>query len=69
MLISQKKDVVENEMKERTNIFQKDKLEFIKNPTVLEFLGLPWNQSYLEKDLEKALEYAQKAYTELNNQN
>ena len=55
MLISQKKDVVENEMKERTNIFQKDKLEFIKNPTVLEFLGLPGNQSYLEKDLEKAI--------------
>ena len=55
MLISQKKDVVENEMKEKTNIFQKDKLEFIKNPTVLEFLGLPGNQSYLEKDLEKAI--------------
>ena len=55
MLISQKKDVVENEMKKKTNIFQKDKLEFIKNPTVLEFLGLPGNQSYLEKDLEKAI--------------
>ena len=55
MLISHKKEVVENEMKEKTNIFQKDKLEFIKNPTVLEFLGLPSNQSYLEKDLEKAI--------------
>ena len=55
MLISQKKEVVENEMKEKTNIFQKDKLEFIKNPTVLEFLGLPGNKSYLEKDLEKAI--------------
>lgn len=55
MLISHKKEVVENEMKEKTNIFQKDKLEFIKNPTVLEFLGLPNNLSYLEKDLEKAI--------------
>ena len=55
MLISQKKTVVENEMKAKTNSFQNDKLEFIKNPTVLEFLGLPNNQSYLEKDLEKAI--------------
>ena len=55
MLISQKKTVVENEMIEKTKTFQNDKLEFIKNPTVLEFLGLPNNQSYLEKDLEKAI--------------
>ena len=55
MLISQKKTIVENEMKAKTNSFQNDKLEFIKNPTVLEFLGLPNNQSYLEKDLEKAI--------------
>ncbi|MBQ5856293.1 MAG: DUF1016 family protein [Bacteroidales bacterium] len=55
MLISQKKTIVENEMKAKTNSFQNDKLEFIKNPTVLEFLGLPNNQYYLEKDLEKAI--------------
>jgi predicted nuclease of restriction endonuclease-like (RecB) superfamily len=55
MLISQKKTVVENEMIEKTKTFQNDKLEFIKNPTVLEFLGLPNNLSYLEKDLEKAI--------------
>ena len=55
MLISQKKTVVENEMIEKTRTFQNDKLEFIKNPTVLEFLGLPNNLSYLEKDLEKAI--------------
>ena len=55
MLISQKKTIVENEMIEKTKTFQNDKLEFIKNPTVLEFLGLPNNQSYLEKDLEKAI--------------
>lgn len=55
MLISHNKDVVEKEMKYQTEIFQNDKLAFIKNPTVLEFLGLPGNQSYLEKDLEKAI--------------
>lgn len=55
MLISQKKTVVENEMIEKTKTFQNDKLEFIKNPTVLEFLGLPNNLSYLEKDLERAI--------------
>ena len=55
MLISQKKTVFENEMIEKTKTFQNDKLEFIKNPTVLEFLGLPNNLSYLEKDLEKAI--------------
>lgn len=55
MLLSQVKEPVENEMHEKTAVFQKDKLEFIKNPTVLEFLGLPDNISYVEKDLEKAI--------------
>ena len=32
-----------------------NKFEFIKNPTVLEFLNLPSNIGYTEKDLEKAL--------------
>ena len=55
LLLSQVKEPVENEMKEKTTMFQQDKLEFIKNPTVLEFLGLPNNKSYKEKDLEKAI--------------
>lgn len=55
LLLSQVKEPIENEMKEKTAIFQQDKLEFIKNPTVLEFLGLPNNKSYKEKDLEKAI--------------
>ena len=29
--------------------------DFIKNPTVLEFLNLPTNKSYTEAELEKAL--------------
>ena len=55
MLLSQVKEPVVREMKEKTKEYQQDKLEFIKNPTVLEFLGLPGNKSYKEKDLEKAI--------------
>ena len=55
MLISQVKEPVEQEMKEKTEAFQRDKLEFIKIPTVLEFLGLPGNKGYKEKDLEQAI--------------
>jgi len=55
LLSSQRKDLVVSEMKEKTVGFQQDKLEFIKNPAVLEFLGLPGNSSYLEEELEKAI--------------
>ena len=40
-------------MKEKTANLQIT--EFIKNPTVLEFLNLPTNLSYTETELEKAL--------------
>lgn len=55
LLSSQIKEPVIAEMLEKTNQFQNDKLEFIKNPTVLEFLGLPNNVGYTEPELEKAL--------------
>jgi len=55
LLSSQKKDLVIAEMKEKTQGFQQDKLEFIKNPAVLEFLGLPDNSGYIEAELEKAI--------------
>lgn len=60
LLSSQKKDLVIGEMKEKTAVFQQDKsnsvsLEFIKNPAVLEFLGLPSNSGYVEAELEKAI--------------
>jgi predicted nuclease of restriction endonuclease-like (RecB) superfamily len=55
MLASQQKEPVVSEMQEKTANFQKDKLEFIKNPTVLEFLGLPNNAAYTESELEKAI--------------
>jgi len=39
LLLSQNKEKVEAEMKQLTKDFQNDKLEFIKNPVVAEFLG------------------------------
>ena len=55
LLSSQKKELVTAEMEEKTAGLQEDKLEFIKNPTVLEFLGLPVSAGYIEADLEKAV--------------
>ena len=55
MLLSQNQKPVEDEMKEKTSGFQHDKLAFIKNPTVLEFLGLQNNLGHIEKDLENAI--------------
>ena len=52
---SQIKEPVALEMQEKTRELQQDKLEFIKNPTVLEFLGLPNNAGYSESRLEQAI--------------
>ena len=54
MLMSQHKDVVKNEMVEITRPLQ-DRLEFIKNPVVAEFLGLSQNTDFTETELEKAI--------------
>lgn len=55
MLLSQVKDGVVEEMKEKTAQYQADKLAFIKSPTVLEFLGLQPNSAYTESNLEQAI--------------
>jgi predicted nuclease of restriction endonuclease-like (RecB) superfamily len=55
MLLSQKKDLVKEEMLEITKPLQEKKLEFIKNPMVLEFLGIPENNEFRENELEKAI--------------
>jgi predicted nuclease of restriction endonuclease-like (RecB) superfamily len=55
LLSSQVKEPVIKEMQEKTAEFQQDKMEFIKNPAVLEFLGLPDNKGYTEPDLEQAI--------------
>lgn len=55
LLSSQIKDSVKQEMVEKTVNFQNEKFTFIKNPTVLEFLGIPNNKGYVEADLEQAI--------------
>lgn len=55
MLQTQKPELVENEMKELTSSYQQDKLEFIRNPVVAEFLGLSSNTDFTESDLEKSI--------------
>ena len=55
MLLSQHKDKVESEMKSLTHAYQQDKLEFIKNPTVAEFIGLSPNSDFTETQLEGAI--------------
>lgn len=55
MLKTQKKELVESEMRELTAPYQSDKLEFIKNPVVAEFLGFSQNTDFTESDLEKRI--------------
>ena len=55
MLQSQDKKAVKSEMKEKTSSYQNDKLEFIKNPVVVEFLGLTPDISFNETKLESSI--------------
>lgn len=55
MLQTQKREIVENEMKAITTEYQTDKLEFIKNPVIAEFLGLASNTDFTESDFEKSI--------------
>ncbi len=55
MLQTQNKELVENEMKQLTADYQTDKLEFIKNPVIAEFLGLSSNSDFTESDLESSI--------------
>ena len=55
ILQSQKKDLVEQEMLQKTSDFQNDKLEFIKNPVIAEFLGLSSNTDFTETGLEASI--------------
>lgn len=54
LLLSQHKEAVKAEMQEITNPLQ-DRLEFIKNPIVAEFLGISQNCDFTETQLEKAI--------------
>ncbi len=55
LLISQKKVPVIKEMEDKTRQFQTDKLAFIKNPIIAEFLGFSPDCSFQESELERAI--------------
>lgn len=55
VLQSRDKKAAEPEMKEKTFSYQDDKLEFIKNPIVVEFLGLTPDTSFNETKLETSI--------------
>ena len=54
LLRSQDKEAVHNEMQKLTAPLQ-DKLEYMKNPVVAEFLGFKNNTDYTESDLEQSI--------------
>ena len=53
-LNSNSPDLVEKEMVQLTSEYQ-DKLEFIKNPVIAEFLNMQQNTRFLESDLEQSI--------------
>ena len=66
LLQSPKKDAVVAEMKVKTVNYDNDKLEFLKNPIVAEFLGLSQNNDFTETKLETAIiDHLQKFIMEL----
>lgn len=66
LLQSPKKDAVVAEMKAKTVNYDNDKLEFLKNPIVAEFLGLSQNNDFTETKLETAIiDHLQKFIMEL----
>ena len=54
MLMSQHKELVHEEMIEKTSPLQ-DKLEFIKNPVIAEFLGFRQEATFTESELETSI--------------
>lgn len=54
MLLSQHKELVKNEMHEVAKPLQ-ERLEFIKNPVIAEFLGFKEDVSFTESDLESRI--------------
>lgn len=55
LLKSQIKEPVIEEMKEKTRDDLLNKLEFVKNPVIAEFLGFSPEQSFTESELEKSI--------------
>ena len=55
LLKSQNQEPVKQEMEKLTASYQADKLEFIKNPMITEFLGLSGSKDFTESKLESCI--------------
>jgi predicted nuclease of restriction endonuclease-like (RecB) superfamily len=55
LISSQKNELIENEMNEKSAEENQNPDDFIKNPTVLEFLKLPTSKAYTEREFEQTL--------------
>ena len=55
LLLSQQKEAVRQEMKEKTAAFQKNAVGYVKNPVIAEFLGIAPNVAFKETELENAI--------------
>lgn len=55
LLLSQQKEVVRQEMKEKTAAFQQNAVGYVKNPVIAEFLGIAPNVAFKETVLENAI--------------
>ena len=55
LLMSQNTRPVVAEMQRNTSDYEARRLEFVKNPLVAEFLGVPQDKSFVESDLEQAI--------------
>lgn len=55
MLLSQMSSEVRNEMRQKTACYERDKFEMIKNPTVLEFIGIDGSKGYTESKIEQGI--------------
>ena len=55
LVMSSDKMPVVAEMEKKTFAYQRNRLEFIKNPVIAEFLDVPQDKSFLESELEQAI--------------
>lgn len=55
LLQAPKKELVIEEMRQKTATFQKNQFELVKSPVIAEFLGFKNEDTYLESDLETAI--------------
>lgn len=55
LLVSENKQPVIDGMREKTDEYEQNRLEFVKDPVIAEFLGVPQDKSFLETDIEQAI--------------